>query len=64
LTFLHWRLYQSQDEEHPLHSIAQVIEQHRAEHACALLRAACEQSAQTKDVEAVLERFLVLPQVA
>lgn len=63
-TFLHWRLYQSQSEEAPLHSIAQVMEHHRAEHACAVLRAACEQAVELDNVETVLERFLILPQVA
>jgi hypothetical protein len=63
LTFLYWRWYQSQSEEHPLHSIAEVIEQHRADHARALLTAACQQAIETGNVDAILERFLTLPQV-
>jgi hypothetical protein len=63
LTFLYWRLYQFQSDGVSLKTLAEVIEQHRAEHARAVLRAACQQAIETGDVEAVVERFSTLPQV-
>ena len=37
LTFLQWRLYHAQARGQPLRSVADVIRQHRAEHARAVL---------------------------
>jgi len=64
LTFLYWRLYQSLDDEVPFRSLAEVIQQHRAEHAQAVLTAACEQAIETGDINVGLNRFLTLSQVA
>jgi len=64
LTFLQWRLYEAQARGDPLHSVAQVIRQHRAEHARDVLVAACQQAVQTGSLQAVLERFIAMPLAA
>ena len=61
LTFLQWRLYQAWASGKAWDSLAEVIRQHRAEHARALLIAACEEAIQAGCMEPVLERFVVTP---
>ena len=61
LTFLQWRLYQAWASGKAWDSLAEVIRQHRAEHARALLIAACEEAIQAGCMEPVLERFVVMP---
>lgn len=64
LTFLQWRLYHAQARGQPLRSVADVMRQHRAEHARAVLIAACQEAIQTGAVEPVLERFIIAPVTA
>ena len=63
LTFLQWRLYQAQARGQPLRSVADVIRQHRAEHAHSILIAACREALQSGDMEPVLQRFISMPLV-
>ena len=64
LTFLQWRLYEAQAQGQPLRSVADVIRQHRAEHARAVLIAACQEAIQMGRIEPVLERFVIMPLAA
>jgi hypothetical protein len=64
LTFLQWRLHEAWEQGQPLRSLADVIHQHRAEHARDMLIAACEEAIQTGDVESVLRRFTMTPALA
>ena len=64
LHFLHYQLIVSQQSATPFHSIAQVIEHHRAQHAQALLLAACEQAIAEGNTDGVIERFVVPTQMA
>jgi len=64
LIFLQWRLHEARARGQPLHSVADVIRQHRAEHARAVLIAACQEAIQTGAIEPVLERFITMPLAA
>ena len=57
LTYLQWRLNHS-DGTQAYANLAAVIQQHREEHACQVLTAACEQALQLGDLTAVLQRFI------
>ena len=58
LTFLQWRLYEAWDQGQSLRSLADVIRQHRAEHARDVLVSACQQAIQSGDIESVLRHFI------
>jgi hypothetical protein len=60
LVFLQWRLNHAQAKEH-VHSLADVVRQHRYEHARTLLETACQEAAQVRDSLPVLQRFLCQP---
>ena len=60
LAYLQWRAYQTVKGR--AQNLADVIRQHRDEHAEDWLRGACEEVLATGDIEAVLKRFL--PSVA
>jgi len=64
LTFLQWRLYEAWERGRPLPCLADVIRQHRAEHAQAVLTSACREAIQTGRIEPVLQRFIVEPVLA
>jgi len=64
LTFLQWRLYAAQARGQPLRSVADVMRQHRGEHAREVLIAACQEVLQTGDIEPILERFTAMPLAA
>jgi hypothetical protein len=64
LTFLQWRLYQAWDQGQPLRSLADVIHQHRVEHARETLISACQQAIQWGSIEPVLQRFIAGPVLA
>jgi len=64
LTFLQWRLYEAQARGEPLACVADVIQQHREEHAREVLVAACTEAVKLGAVEPVVERFLNLSQTA
>ena len=57
LAFVQWRLNHAEAKDH-MHSLADVVRQHRYEHARTLLETACQEAAQTCDSVAVLKRFL------
>ena len=61
LTFLQWRLYEAGKQGQPLYSLADVIRQHRAEHAREVLISACQQAIQMGSIEPILERFITAP---
>ena len=61
LTFLQWRLHEARARGQPLRSLADVIHQHRAEHAQEVLTSACQQAIQTGSIEPVLQRFITAP---
>lgn len=61
LTFLQWRLYEAWAKKQPLRSLADVIHQHRAEHAKDVLTSACQEAIQKGSVEPVLQRFIAKP---
>jgi len=61
LTFLQWRLYEAGKQGQPLRSLADVIRQHRAEHAREVLISACQQAIQMGSIEPILERFITAP---
>jgi hypothetical protein len=44
-----------------VHSLADVVRQHRYEHARTLLETACQEAAQLRDYFPVLQRFLCQP---
>ena len=58
--FLQWRLNHAQAKE-PWHALADVVRQHRYEHARTLLETACQEAAKLSDHLPVLERFLCQP---
>jgi DDE superfamily endonuclease len=58
LTLLTWRLYQGQRQGATWRSVAEVLAEIRAWHARDLLQTACEEVLATKDVAAVLKRYL------
>jgi hypothetical protein len=61
LTFLQWRLHEARARGQPLHSVADVIRQHRSEHAQETLISACREAIRTGSIEAVLQRFVTAP---
>ena len=61
LTFLQWRLHEARARGQPLRSLADVIHQHRAEHAREVLTSACQEAIQTGSIEPVLQRFIAEP---
>jgi Transposase DDE domain len=60
LVFLQWRLNHAHIKEH-MHSLADVVRQHRYEHARTLLETACQEAAKLSDYLPVLKRFLCQP---
>ena len=60
LVFLQWRLNHAHSKE-PWHSLADVVRQHRYEHARTLLETACQEAAKLRDYLPVLKRFLCQP---
>jgi hypothetical protein len=60
LVFLQWRLNHAHAKE-PWHSLADVVRQHRDEHARTLLETACQEAAKLSDYLPVLKRFLCEP---
>ena len=60
LVFLQWRLNHAHAKE-PWHSLADVVRQHRYEHARTLLETACQEAAKLSDYLPVLKRFLCEP---
>jgi hypothetical protein len=60
LAFLQWRLNHAHAKEH-VHSLADVVRQHRYAHARTLLETACQEAAQLRDSFPVLKRFLCQP---
>jgi hypothetical protein len=60
LAFLHWRLHHASAKVH-WRSLADVVRQHRYEHARTLLETACQEAATLNDSLPVLERFLCQP---
>jgi hypothetical protein len=60
LVFLQWRLNHAHAKE-PWHSLADVVRQHRYEHARTLLETACQEAAKLRDYLPVLKRFLGEP---
>jgi len=58
--FLQWRFNHAHAKE-PWHSLADVVRQHRYEHARTLLETACQEAAKVKDYRPVLQRFLCQP---
>jgi len=61
LTFLQWRLHEAWEQGQPLRSLADVIHQHRAEHAREVLTSACQEAIQMGSIEPVLQRFIAAP---
>jgi Transposase DDE domain len=57
LAFLQWRLNHTSSEER-LRSVADVVRQHRYEHARTLLETACQEAAKLTDYLPVFQRFL------
>jgi Transposase DDE domain len=57
LAFLQWRLNHARTEEH-VYSLADVVRQHRYEHARPLLETACQEAAKLTDYLPVFQRFL------
>src|SRR6266436_4885334 len=60
LAFLQWRLNHALSEER-VRSLADVVRQHRYEHARTLLETACQEAARLADYVPVLQRFLYQP---
>jgi hypothetical protein len=58
--FLQWRLHHAHAKAQ-WHSLADVVRQHRYEHARTLLATACQEAAQLSDYLPVFERFLCQP---
>jgi len=61
LTFLQWRLYKARARGESLRSLADVIHQHRAEHAQETLISACREAIRTGSIETVVQRFVAVP---
>ena len=60
LAFLQWRVHHAPAEER-LRSVADVVSQHRSEHARTLLETACQEAAKLIDYLPVFKRFLCQP---
>ena len=60
LVFFQWRLNHAAAEER-VRSLADVVRQHRSEHARTLLETACQEAARLADYVPVLQRFLYRP---
>ena len=60
LVFLQWRLHHAHTKE-AWHALADVVRQHRYEHARTLLETACQEAAKLSDYLPVLQRFLCEP---
>jgi hypothetical protein len=60
LVFLQWRLNHAHAKE-SWHALADVVRQHRYEHARTLLETACQEAAKLSDSLPVLKRFLCEP---
>jgi hypothetical protein len=60
LAFLQWRVNHALAEER-LRSVADVVRQHRSEHARTLLETACQEAAKLTDYLPVFKRFLCQP---
>ena len=60
LVFLQWRLNHAHAKEH-VYTLADVVRQHRDEHARTLLDTACQEAAKWRDDVPVLTRFLCQP---
>jgi hypothetical protein len=60
LVFLQWRLNHA-GTKGPWQSLADVVRQHRYEHARTLLETACQEAAKLRDYLPVLKRFLCQP---
>jgi len=60
LVFLQWRVNHAPAEER-LRSVADVVRQHRFEHARTLLETACQEAAKLTDYLPVFKRFLCQP---
>ena len=60
LVFLQWRLNHASSKER-LRSLADVVRQHRYEHARTLLETACQEAAKLTDYLPALQRFLCQP---
>ena len=60
LVFLQWRLNHAHTKE-PWHSLADVVRQHRYDHARTLLETACQEAAKLGDYLPVLNRLLCQP---
>jgi DDE family transposase len=58
--FLQWRLNHARAKE-SWHTLADVMRQHRYEHARTLLETACQEAAKLSDALPVLKRFLCAP---
>ena len=58
--FFQWRLHHAHAKAQ-WHSLADVVRQHRYEHARTLLATACQEAAKLSDYLPVLERFLCQP---
>lgn len=61
LTYLQWRLYERWRQGLPLRTLADVIRQHRAEHARETLVSACEEAIRLGSIEPVVQRFITRP---
>ena len=60
LVFLQWRLNHAHTKE-PWHSLADMVRQHRYEHARTLLETACQEAAKLGDYLPILKRFVCEP---
>jgi hypothetical protein len=60
LVFLQWRLNHAHTKTQ-IHALADVVRQHRYEHACTLLETACQEAAKLTDYLPVFKRFLCQP---
>jgi hypothetical protein len=60
LVFLQWRFNHAHTKEQ-WHALADVVRQHRYEHARTLLETACQEAAKVRDYLPVLQRFLCQP---
>ena len=57
LTYLQWRLNHTKGP-HRAPNLAAIIRQHREEHVCQVLVSACEQAIRSRDLDAVIQRFI------
>jgi len=61
LAFLQWQLYEAWKRGQPLRSLADVIRQHRAEHARKVLISAWWEAIHIGNIEPVVQRFVTVP---